>query len=213
MARLFLQEPEPVCGENHRSRTGRWPDVDQPDTSRLAVDGFDEATQDRLKRFLPKRPEEVRNREIVGHPELRDVLNHDLHVLASVLMASGRQPGACYLGQLWGDLDAYNPAERPLCGLMHDSAFSTSEVDKGVAIGDSEVAERPGQHVPGRWQVEPSIMWHSHRPGGIEPSVQQAVCKPVQNAICKTQPAPNPVGANHSSHQPGPPAGATRAGT
>ena len=63
---------------------------------------------------------------------------------ASVLMPPRRQVGASDLGQDGGDLDADHSAEGPSCGLMDYTTLPTSEIDKGVAIGDSEVVERSG---------------------------------------------------------------------
>ena len=119
-----------------------WEDVDQPNTSRVAIDRVDDASQHRLKRFTRKGMEEVTDREIVGHPEIRCVGDHDLYAPASVLMSPRRETGASDLGQHGGDLDADDSAEAPSCGLMDNSPFSTSEVHKSVALGDSEVVER-----------------------------------------------------------------------
>jgi hypothetical protein len=88
--------------------------------------------------------EEVTDGEIVGHPELRCVGDHDLYVPASVLVSPRRQIGASDLGQGGGNLDADDSAEGPSCGLMDNSTFSTSEFHKSVAIGDSEVVKRSG---------------------------------------------------------------------
>ena len=104
--------------------------------------------------------------------------DHDLDVPASVLMSPRRQTGASDLGQAGGDLDADDSAEGPSCGLMDDPTLSASEVHEGVAIGDSEVAERSGQHMPGRWRVVHSIGMVVLRlmgiARGVEPSVQHA---------------------------------------
>ena len=64
----------------------------------MPVDRFDDALQDRAKDFATKGPEEVGNREIVGHPELRYVGDNDLYVPASVPTSSRRQAGASDVG-------------------------------------------------------------------------------------------------------------------
>jgi hypothetical protein len=115
----------------------------------VALDRFDDAPQDRVKGLALKGPEEVTDREIVGHPVFRYVGDHDFHVLASVLMSPRVKTDASDLGQVWGDFDADDTAEGPFCGLMDNAAFPASEVNKGVAIGDPEVTERAGQHMPG----------------------------------------------------------------
>jgi hypothetical protein len=132
-------------------------DIDQSDAPRRAVDRIDDSPQDRVKRFIAERVEEITDREIVGHPEFRDVGDDDLHVSASVLMSSRGQTGASDFGQDGGDLHANDSAEGPSGGLMHDSTLSTSELHKRVAIGDSEVVERPGENVPRGRHVVPSI--------------------------------------------------------
>jgi hypothetical protein len=110
----------------------------------MAVDRVNDPSQDRVKRFMLNGMEEVTDREIVGHPEFRCVGDHDLHPPASVLMPARRQIGTSDLRQGGGDLDPDHSAEGPSCGLMDDSTLSASEVHKGVAIGDPEVAERSG---------------------------------------------------------------------
>ena len=110
----------------------------------MAVDRLNDALQDRGEGPLPERPEEVSNREIVGHAELSHVGDHDLYVPAAVLMCPRREGGPSALGQLWRDLDTDHPAERPPSGLVHNSTFSTSEVHEGVAVRDSDMTERPG---------------------------------------------------------------------
>jgi hypothetical protein len=87
---------------------------------------------------------EVSDREIVGHVECRYVGDHDLDVPASVLVSPRRQTAASGLSQDRRDLDADDPAEGPSGGLMKGSTLAASEVDKDVAIGDSDVAERSG---------------------------------------------------------------------
>jgi hypothetical protein len=153
--------------------------IDQSDTPWLAVDRVDDASQDRVKHFIAERIEEVTDREIVGNLEFRDVGDHDLHVSASVLMSACSQTGASDLGQLGGDLDADDSAEGPPGGLVHDSTLSTSELHKSVAIGDSEVVERPGKHMPSGRHVVPAIgmvvlgqMGIARR---VEPPVQHTV--------------------------------------
>jgi hypothetical protein len=154
-------------------------DIDQPDTPWHAVDRIDYASQDRVKRFIAERIEEVTDREIVGHPKLRDVGDHDLHVSASVLMFPGSQTGASDFGQDGGDLDANDSAEGPSGSLMHDSTLATSELHKGVAIGDSDVAEHSGEHMPRGRHVVPSIGMIVLRligiARGVEPAVQHTV--------------------------------------
>jgi hypothetical protein len=154
-------------------------DVDQSDAPGLAVDRIDYAPQDRVKRLIAERIEEVTDREIVGHPEFRDVGDHDLHVPASVLMLPRSQTRASDFGQDGRDLDANDSAEGPSGGLMHDSTLSTSELHKGVAIGDSDVVERPGEHMPSGRHVVPSIGMIVLRlmgiARGIEPAVQHTV--------------------------------------
>ena len=119
-------------------------DVDQPDAPRVAVDRVNDASQDRVERFVLEGMEEVTDREIVGHSEFRCVGDHDLYVPASVLMSPRRQTAPSDLGQGGGDLDADDSAEGPSRSLMDDPTLSTSEVDEGIVIGDSEVAERSG---------------------------------------------------------------------
>jgi hypothetical protein len=154
-------------------------DIDQSDTPWLAVDGIDYASQDRVKRFVAKRIEEVTDREIVRHPEFRDVGDHDLHVSASVLMSPCSQTGAGDFGQGGGDLNANDSAEGPSSGLMHNSTLSTSELHKGVVIGDSEVVERSGQDMPrGRHVVPPIgvvVLGLMGIARGVEPPVQHTV--------------------------------------
>ena len=133
------------------------PQVDEPDRPRVAIDGVDDASQDRLKRLTREGMPEISDREIVGHPKLLCVGDHDLDVRASVLMPSGRQIGARDLGQGGGDLDADHAPEGALGRLVDDSALAASEVDEGVAIGDAQEAEGSGQRPPGRWHVGLSI--------------------------------------------------------
>ena len=103
----------------------------------MAIDGVDDASQDRLKRLTREGMPEIADREIVGHPELLCVGDHDLDVRASVLMPSGRQIGARDLGQGGGDLDADHAPEGAFGRLVDDSTLAASEVDEGVAIGDA----------------------------------------------------------------------------
>ena len=173
-APLFLQEPKSPCRKNPRAQP--WMDIDQPDTPRRAVDRIDDASQDGVKRFIAKRIEEVTDREIVGHPEFRYVGDHDLHVPASVLMSSRSQTGASDFGEDGGDLDATDSAEGPSSGLMHHSTISTSELHKSVAIGDSEVVECSGEHMPTGRHVVPSVWMVMFGlmgiARGVEPPVQ-----------------------------------------
>ena len=141
-AALLLQEPKSPGGENLRTRFFCCASEDQPDTPRVAVDRLDDASQDALKSLTRKGIVEVTDREIVGHPEIRCVGDHDLYAPASVLMSPRRETGASDLGSHGGDLDADDSAEGPSSGLMDNSPFSTSEVHKSVALGDSEVVER-----------------------------------------------------------------------
>jgi hypothetical protein len=139
---LLLQEPKSLGGEDLRTVYRK--DIDQPDAPRVAVDRVDDASEDRVKRFILEGMEEVADREIVGHREFRCVGDHDLYVPASMLMSPRRQTAASGLGQGGRDLDADDSVEGPSCGLMDDPTLSASEVDEGIVIGDSEVAERSG---------------------------------------------------------------------
>ncbi len=150
--RVLLQEPKSP-GREHLRTVG--PQVDEPDTPRVAIDGVDDAPQDRLKRLTREGMPEISDREIVGHRELLCVGDHDLDVRASVLMPSGRQIGARDLGQGGGDLDADHAPEGAFGRLVDDSTLAASEVDEGVAIGDAQEAEGSGQHPPGRCHVVP----------------------------------------------------------
>ena len=151
---MLLQEPKSPGREHLRTVV---PQVDEPDTSRVAIDGVNDASQDRLKRLTREGMPEISDREIVGHPKLLCVGDHDLDVRASVLMPSGRQIGARDLGQGGGDLDADHAPEGAFGRLVDDSTLAASEVDEGVAIGDAQEAEGSGQRPPGRWQVGRSI--------------------------------------------------------
>ena len=108
----------------------------------MAVDRVDDASEDRLKGLSLKGPEEVSDREIVGHLELCRVGDHDLYVPASVLLAPRLQGAPSELGEVWGDLDADDAPKGPFCGLVDNAALSAPEVHKGVALGDPDVAER-----------------------------------------------------------------------
>jgi hypothetical protein len=123
----------------------------------VAVDRVDDSSQDHVKRFTLKGVVEVTDREVVGHPEFGYVRRHDLNVPASVLMTPRRHSGTSDFGQDGRDLDADDPAEGPSCGLVDNSTFSTSEIDKSVVIRDPEIAERSWEHMPGRWQVRDPI--------------------------------------------------------
>ncbi len=64
---------------------------------------------------------------------------------------------------------------------MHNSTLAASEVHKSVAIGDSEVVEGAGQHMPGRRQIEDSttigVLGLNGGIRGVEPPVQHACCQ------------------------------------
>jgi len=160
-------------------------DIDQPDTPWRAVERIDDASQDRVKRFTAERIEEVTDREIVGHSKFRDVGEHDLHVSASVLTLPRSQTGASDFGEDGGDLDANDSVEGPSGGLMHDSTLATSELHKGVAFGDSDVAERSGEHMPRRRHVVPSIGMIVLRLIGIARGVEPAVKHTVEQRPCE----------------------------
>jgi hypothetical protein len=87
---------------------------------------------------------EVSDREIVEHPECRCIVDHDLDVPASVPTPPSRHTAASGPSQDRRDLDTDDPAEGPSGGLMNDSTFAASEVDKDVVIGDSDISERSG---------------------------------------------------------------------
>ena len=150
-APLLLQEPEPPSRENLRSQ--RWIDVDEPDAPRVAIDRINDASQHRGQRLVAEGMEEVTDREIVRDREFGCVGDHDLDVLASVLMSPRRQTGASDLRQDGGDVNADDLAEWPSCGLMDNSPLSASEVHERVAIADPEVMKRAGEHMPGRGRV------------------------------------------------------------
>jgi hypothetical protein len=154
----------------------------------VAVDRFNDPPQNRGKGVIPKGPEEVANRKIVGHAVLRYVRDDDLYVPAAVPMSPGRQDGARDPGQLWRDLDTDDPAEAPPGGLMHNSTFSTPELDESVLVRDSGVTERPGKHVPGRRHVVHSIVTrvvvHMDSARRVDPPVEQAVSEPLERTIC-----------------------------
>jgi hypothetical protein len=161
-------------------------DIDQPNAPWRAVDRIDYSSQDRVKRFVAERIEEVTDREIVGHREFGDVGDHDLHVPASVLMSPHSQTGASDFGQDGGDLDANDPAEGPFSGLMHHSTLTTSELYKSVAIGDSEVVERSGEHMPSGRHVVPSIGMVMLRLIGIARGVESTVQNTVEHRECES---------------------------
>ena len=133
------------------------PQVDEPNTPLVAIDGVDDASQDRRKRLTLEGMPEISDRELVGHPELLCVGDHDLDVRAAVAMPSSRQIGARDLGQRGGNLDADHAPEGALGRLVDDPTLAASEVDEGVAIGDAQEAEGSGQLPPGRWRVGQSI--------------------------------------------------------
>ena len=64
---------------------------------------------------------------------------------------------------------------------MDDATLSASEVHEGVVIGDAEVAEGSGQHVPGRWRVRQSVgmvvLGLTGMARGVEPPLQDAICE------------------------------------
>ena len=105
---------------------------------------------------------------VVGNRKLRHIGDHDLHGPESVPTSPRRQIGASDLGQDGGDLDADHSTEGSSCGLLDNPALSAAEVDEGVAIGDSQVIEGPGQRVPGRRHV-------AHPIGMVVPQVQWCV--------------------------------------
>lgn len=177
---LRLQEPKPVRGEIRR--TGLcWEDVDQAHTPWVTVDRLNDASHYLFKCLAAKGAIEVSDGEIVWNPEVPHVGDDDLDVPAAVLVFPRGHSGASGLGQDGGDLDAYDPAEGPFCCLMDNSTFSTSEVHKGVAIRDPEVAERPGEHIPLRWHVVHSVgmvvLGFEGVARGIEPAVQHVACE------------------------------------
>jgi hypothetical protein len=88
--------------------------------------------------------EEVADREIVGHIEIRRVSDDDLYACASVLVPPPRDSRPSDPGQDGRDLDADHTVERPSRRLMDDSAFTASEVHERVAIRYSKVVERWG---------------------------------------------------------------------
>jgi hypothetical protein len=136
---------------------------------------------------------------------LRYVGDHDLYVPAAVLMCPGRETGAGDLGQVWRDLDPYNPAKRPPGRLMHHPTFSTSEVHEGVAVRDADVAKRSGEPMPGRWHVVHSIVTQVFvqldGPRSVEPPVQEAVCEPLQTEICDPRAARKPISQAPTPHR------------
>jgi len=56
----------------------------------VAVDRIDDASQHRGQRIAAEGMEEIRDRDIVGHPEIGCIGYHDLNISASMLMSSRR---------------------------------------------------------------------------------------------------------------------------
>jgi hypothetical protein len=69
---------------------------------------------------------------------------------------------------------------------MENAAFPTSKIHKSVALGDSDVTERSGKHVPRRGHVEHSafdlVLGQIGVVGSVESTVQHVVGEAVQHA-------------------------------